>query len=181
MFEGLIQCKELLGKFGGHPMAAGLSLEENNIDKLREALNRNCKLTTDELQRKIIIDMPLQLNKIDFNLIDELHKLEPFGKGNSKPVFAVKGVKVLKGTILGKENNVLKLKLAIDGIKTIEAIYFNGVEQFEELVKSKYGDFELERLYKVGSQNIYIDLIFYPSVNEWNGNKTIQLVVDDIR
>lgn len=181
MFEGLIECKDLLGKFGGHPMAAGLSLEESNIECLRKALNENCKLKEDDLQKKLIIDMPLPLNKIDFLLIEELHKLEPFGKGNLKPVFAVKNVKVLKAAILGKDNNVLKLKLAIEGYKTVDAIYFNGVENFEEVVINKYGKDDLDRLYKVGRGNILLDFIFYPTVNEWNGNVTIQLVIDDIR
>lgn len=181
IFEELTKCKKLLLKFGGHPMAAGLTLMPENVDILREQLNSNCGLTSDDLLKKIIIDMSLPIEKVDFHLIESLQILEPFGVGNNKPVFAIKNVKIRKAILLGQENNVLKLKLNLKNTpRTIDGIWFNGVETFEELIKAKYDEECLYGLYE-GSQQAAVDLIFYPSINEWNGNKTIQIIINSMR
>ncbi|QAT41678.1 single-stranded-DNA-specific exonuclease RecJ [Clostridium sp. JN-9] len=181
IFEELSKCKKLFLRFGGHPMAAGVTLLPENVDILRKQLNSNCCLTSDDLLKKIIIDMSLPIEKVDFNLIESLQILEPFGTGNNKPVFAIKNVRIRKAIILGQENNVLKLKLNLKNTpRTMDGIWFNGVETFEELIKTKYDEECLNGLYD-GSSQAAVDLIFYPSINEWNGNKTIQIIINSMR
>lgn len=181
MFEGLLACKELLDKFGGHPMAAGLSLQEDKVDELRIALNNKCELTDEDLTRKIMIDSSLPLEYLNLHLIEELNVLEPFGKGNSKPVFGVRDAKITKAILLGKDKNVLKLKLLTNNNITIDAMIFNDLENFESKIIEKYGNEELDNLYNKSNNNISMDFTFYPSINEWNGNKSIQIVVNGIR
>ena len=181
MFEGLLACKELLDKFGGHPMAAGLSLQEDKVDELRIALNNKCELTDEDLTRKIMIDSSLPLEYLNLHLIEELNVLEPFGKGNSKPVFGVRDSKITKAMLLGKDKNVLKLKLLTNNNITIDAMIFNDLENFESKIIEKYGNEELDNLYNKSNNNIPMDFTFYPSINEWNGNKSIQIVVNGIR
>lgn len=181
MFEGLLACKELLDKFGGHPMAAGLSLQEDKVDELRIALNNKCELTDEDLTRKIMIDSSLPLEYLNLHLIEELNALEPFGKGNAKPVFGVRDAKITKAMLLGKDKNVLKLKLLTNNNITIDAMIFNDLENFESKIIEKYGNEELDNLYNKSNNNIPMDFTFYPSINEWNGNKSIQIVVNGIR
>lgn len=181
MFEGLLACKELLDKFGGHPMAAGLSLQEDKVDELRIALNNKCELTDEDLTRKIMIDSSLPLEYLNLHLIEELNVLEPFGKGNSKPVFGVRDSKITKAMLLGKDKNVLKLKLLTNNNITIDAMIFNDLENFESKIIEKYGNEGLDNLYNKSNNNISMDFTFYPSINEWNGNKSIQIVVNGIR
>ena len=181
MFEGLLACKELLDKFGGHPMAAGLSLQEDKVDELRKVLNNKCELTDEDLTRKIMIDSSLPLEYLNLHLIEELNVLEPFGKGNSKPVFGVRDAKITKAILLGKDKNVLKLKLLTNNNITIDAMIFNDLENFESKIIEKYGNEELDNLYNKSNNNISMDFTFYPSINEWNGNKSIQIVVNGIR
>lgn len=181
MFEGLLACKELLDKFGGHPMAAGLSLQEDKVDELRIALNNKCELTDEDLTRKIMIDSSLPLEYLNLHLIEELNVLEPFGKGNAKPVFGVRDAKITRAMLLGKDKNVLKLKLLTNNNITIDAMIFNDLENFESKIIEKYGNEELDNLYNKSNNNISMDFTFYPSINEWNGNKSIQIVVNGIR
>lgn len=181
MFEGLLACKELLDKFGGHPMAAGLSLQEDKVDELRIALNNKCELTDEDLTRKIMIDSSLPLEYLNLHLIEELNVLEPFGKGNAKPVFGVRDAKITKAMLLGKDKNVLKLKLLTNNDITIDAMIFNDLENFESKIIEKYGNEGLDNLYNKSNNNISMDFTFYPSINEWNGNKSIQIVVNGIR
>ena len=181
MFEGLLACKELLDKFGGHPMAVGLSLQEDKVDELRKALNNKCELTDEDLTRKIMIDSSLPLEYLNLHLIEELNVLEPFGKGNSKPVFGVRDAKITKAILVGKDKNVLKLKLLTNNNITIDAMIFNDLENFESKIIEKYGNEELDNLYNKSNNNIPMDFTFYPSINEWNGNKSIQIVVNGIR
>ena len=181
MFEGLLACKELLDKFGGHPMAAGLSLQEDKVDELRIALNNKCELTDEDLTRKIMIDSSLPLEYLNLHLIEELNVLEPFGKGNAKPVFGKKKKKITRAMLLGKDKNVLKLKLLTNNNITIDAMIFNDLENFESKIIEKYGNEGLDNLYNKSNNNISMDFTFYPSINEWNGNKSIQIVVNGIR
>jgi single-stranded-DNA-specific exonuclease len=181
MFEELIKCKDLLEKFGGHPMAAGFSLKEENIDEFRRRLNENTILKDEDLLRKVTIDSVLPLDAINYDVINDLERLEPFGKSNSKPLFAEKNINLLKATILGKNRNVLKLKLKTRMNKALDAIYFGDIEKFEEEVSSKYGNEELQKLYNGEYNHVNLDLVFYPNVNEYNGNTTIQIVIQNYR
>lgn len=181
MFEELIKCKDLLEKFGGHPMAAGFSLKEENIDEFRRRLNQNTVLKDEDLLRKVTIDSVLPLDAINYDVINDLERLEPFGKSNSKPLFAEKNINLLRATILGKNRNVLKLKLKTKLNKALDAIYFGDIEKFEEEVSNKYGNEELQKLYNGEYNHVNLDLVFYPSINEYNGNTSIQVIIQNYR
>jgi len=181
MFEELVKCKDLLGNFGGHPMAAGFSLKEENIDKFRRRLNDNTTLKDEDVLRKVTIDCVLPIDSINYELINDLERLEPFGKANSKPLFAEKNINLLKATILGKNNNVLKFKLKTKFNKMLDAIYFGDVYAFEEVISDRYGKEELQKLYDGTYNDVKLDLVFYPSINEYNGNKSIQVVIQNYR
>lgn len=181
MFEELVKCKDLLEKFGGHPMAAGFSLKEENIDEFRKRLNSVTTLSEEDLLRKVTIDTVLPLDSITFELIHDLERLEPFGKANSKPLFGEKDVNVIKASILGKNRNVLKLRLKTKNGKFIDSIYFGDIEEFENTIINKYGKEELLKLYDGIYNDVKVDLVFYPDINEYNGNVSIQIVIQNYR
>jgi len=176
LFEELIKCQELLEKFGGHPMAAGLSIKEENIEKLRRKLNLICKLTDEDILPKVRIDLRMPLSKINYEMIYELEMLEPFGKGNSSPLLAEKNISVLRIDILGKNANTLKMKFVMPGVnKTIDGICFNRVEEFTDMLKDRYGEDYIS--YLENPRGLKLDLIFSPQINEYNGRKSIQLKI----
>ncbi|MBU3159088.1 single-stranded-DNA-specific exonuclease RecJ [Clostridium frigoris] len=176
LFEELIKCKELLEKFGGHPMAAGLSIKEENIEKLRQKLNNICTLTDEDIKPKIRIDQRMPLGKINYEMINELEQLEPFGKGNSSPLLAEKNIPILKIDILGKNANTIKIKCVVTGEnKTIDGIFFNRVDEFIEMLKDRYGEEHMN--YLSNPRGMKLDLIFSPQINEYNGRKSIQLKI----
>lgn len=181
MFEELVKCKDILQNFGGHPMAAGFSLKEDNLDEFRRRLNENTALKDDDLLRKITIDCVLPLDSINYGLINDLEKLEPFGKANTKPLFAEKNINILKAMVLGKNRNVLKFKVKTKQNKLIDAIYFGDIDEFEQEIGNKYGKEELQKLYNGEYNDVSMDLVFYPSINEYNGNTSIQIVVQNYR
>ncbi len=180
MFEELLKCKDILGKFGGHPLAAGLSIEEDKIDLLRERLNENCILSDEDIIPKVTIDMQLPFNNISIQLVDEIKVLEPFGKGNPKPLFAERGVQVLNARILGKNSNVLKLRLKSRN-KIIDGIMFEKIEEFQQLIISEYGESELNNLMGGGSFEINLDFVFSVDINEYMGNRNLQLMIKSFR
>ncbi|AEB76268.1 single-stranded-DNA-specific exonuclease RecJ [Clostridium botulinum BKT015925] len=179
LFEELLKCKELLDKFGGHPMAAGLSIKEENISELRQRLNANCKLTDNDIVPKIKIDKRIPLDIVNDELISEMEILEPFGKGNSSPLFAEKNVSVSQIRVIGKNQNTLKLTCIINDKEKIEAISFNKVNEFKEMLEVKFKN-TFEKIL-LNLSNLKLDLIFYPIINEFNGNRTVQLRIKDFR
>lgn len=184
LFEELLKCKELIEKFGGHPMAAGLSIKKENIDTLREQLNNNCSLSTEELLPKLRIDKRIPLRSVSEGLIEQLEILEPFGKGNETPVLAEKNVLVDKFYILGKEANVLKLNLIIDeNGRKMDAISYGKVDEFKELLKEKYGeDYQnLLTTYNYSKDKLRLDITFYPYINQYNGVDSVQLRISSFR
>ena len=180
MFEELLKCKDLLGKFGGHPMAAGMSIPNENIDAFRNRLNEVTTLTDEDIIPKVSIDMGLSLSQINYELIDQISLLEPYGKANPKPTFGMKKLKVVEAKILGKNRNVLKLKLT-DGRLYIEGIYFGDIEDFENSIKDELGEIEYNKVFNGLSNNLYLDIICMPDINEFNGNKKVQLVISNYR
>lgn len=181
MFDEISKCKDLLSRFGGHPMAAGLSLNKSYIEELNRRLNDQSSLKEEELLRKIYIDAQLPLDFISFKLIEELELLEPFGKGNSKPLFAEKNIGVKKAYILGKNKNVLKLMLEGKNGKGIEGIYFGDTERFNNIMDKKFGKEESLKMYKGLSNKIKLDIVYTPSINEYMGNRKLQIVVKNYR
>lgn len=164
MYEEMNKCKDLLGKFGGHKLAGGLSIPIENIDLFRKRLNENCELSEDELYEKVSIDMQLPLAYVSETLIEELECLEPFGKGNPKPVFAEKDIQIRGTRILGKNKNVLKLQLSDMYGTEMEGMYFGDVGRVMDTIENKNGK---------------INITYYPTVNEYMGRKTLQIVIQN--
>lgn len=181
IFEGLNAYRDLLLRFGGHPMAAGLSLDYDNIDKLRKSLNLSTNLNEEDLYRKVYIDMVLPIKFLNDNLMEDLNLLQPFGKGNSKPLFGDKEVKIKKLYKYGEKGNVLKFNLYDGKGVFIDGVAFNHTENFEEAIISKYGHEELEKLYRGKENNILLDIIYYPAYNEYMGRKSIQVTIESYR
>lgn len=181
MYEELNKCKELLTKFGGHRLAAGLSLPKENVGKFREMLNKNCTLTEEEMKEKVTIDMEMPFGCVTEGLVKELELLEPFGKGNTKPVFAARDVTLLGARILGKNKNVLKLQVQdVNGCR-IEAMLFHHADDFLGKLEEQYGKTEVEALLKGRGRQIRISMTYYPDINEYMGKKTPQIVVTHYR
>ena len=150
MYQELSKCSELLKKYGGHKLAAGFSLEKEKIETFRRMLNENCTLTQEELTEKVVIDMELPFACVTERFIQELSLLEPFGKGNTKPVFAARNVEILSGRILGKNRNVLKLRVRDATNTTLDAMYFNHGEEFLKVLKDRYGEEGVEAMLSEG-------------------------------
>ncbi len=180
MFEELVKCKELLGKFGGHPMAAGLSIPSENIDNFRDMINSNCLLSDEDIIPKVFIDLHLPISYITFELVEELSLLEPFGKGNAKPTFGARKLKIKNAKILGKNKNVLKLTLQ-ENNRLMEAIYFGDIETFIDRLKEKYGELEYMRVMDGKENNVLVDLVYYPEINEFRGNRKLQITISNYR
>ncbi|OPJ60851.1 single-stranded-DNA-specific exonuclease RecJ [Clostridium oryzae] len=182
MFQEMLKCKHLLQKFGGHPMAAGLSLKEEDIIPLQKEINERCTLTDEEMIPKIIIDMPIELRSINLKLAEELRIMEPFGKGNSKPVFACKSLKIIKAAVLGAKKNVIKMKLgSTAGNYNGEGILFQEADKFEEFILTNFGREQLEKIYAGRNNSVIIDIAFNIDINEYNGNKSVQLNIRSYR
>ena len=161
MFAEMSRCRELFTKFGGHKLAAGLSLEEENVEVFRKRINELADLTEDDLQMKVSIDMRLPFPYINEELIHELKILEPFGKGNGKPLFAESKLRVIQPRIFGKNRNVLKCRLEDQQGNQMEAVYFGEVEDCLQQMEKKQ----------------IMSFTYYPTVNEYMGKRTIQLTI----
>ena len=178
MYEELSRVREVFTKFGGHKMAAGVSLEKDNIEILRKKLNENCNLTEEDLYLKVWIDMQLPLEYVTIELIDQLTLLAPFGKGNEKPVFAEKNLKMRKMQILGKKGNVLRLDIENSKGYRMTAMLFSRVMEFMAFVKEKFGQEEINKALVGQKNDIEIMVTYYPKINEYNGNTQIQIIID---
>ncbi|MGL5417201.1 MAG: single-stranded-DNA-specific exonuclease RecJ [Clostridium sp.] len=182
MFEELSRCKELMEKFGGHPMAAGLSLKEENIVRLRKKLNKICTLTEDDIIPKTFIDTKLSLEDLNFEILDEINKMRPFGKANNSPTFGEKDISVKKISFMGKEKRFLRFKIEMKNGKTIDGVNFNKYDEFKEGFEEAFGEEEFLKLqYSGGHCNFKMDIIYYPDINEYMGNRKIQLNIKSFR
>ena len=179
MFEEMQKCDDLFLNYGGHPMAAGCSLEKENIQPLRERLNTNAQLTEEDLIEKICIDVPMPIGYITEQLIEELEILEPFGTANKKPVFAEKNLHVLGARILGQNRNVIKMQVASVSGVVIDALYFGDAEEFRRYLEEKFGFQETEKMFQNRKTDITLSVIYYPTVNEFRGQKSLQIVISD--
>ena len=161
MFAQMCRCRALFTKFGGHKLAAGLSLQEENVERFRETINELCELSDDDLQEKVSIDMRLPFPYITEQLVNELELLEPFGKGNPKPLFAEKNLSVISPRIFGKNRNVLKCRLQDQQGYQMEAVYFGDVEDCLRAMEQKD----------------VMSFTYYPTINEYMGRRTLQLTL----
>ena len=177
MFEELSTCKDLFAAFGGHAMAAGLTLKENTVEEFRERLNRQTTLTEEDLEEKVSIDAVLPFAEVDEVMMEELQRLEPCGKGNPKPVFAESGVRVLRLYSIGKTTRAIKMMLQNARNEKIVGLYFGDADGFDAYIAEQFSPESLERLYQGRETQVYLTLSFYPSINEYQGIKTPQIVV----
>lgn len=161
MFRELTKVRELLPKFGGHPMAAGLSIKEEDVPEFRRRLNENAVLTEEDFIPRVWIDVPMPLEYVTEGLVEELKWLEPFGQGNEKPLFAQKGLMIRSLRVLGKNRNVVKLGLVTDTGLSMDGLLFGDGDAVQRELAGK------DR----------IDIVYYPDVNEYNGNRTLQAVI----
>lgn len=145
-------------------MAAGLSMEEENIEKLRKKLNENCTLTKEDMIEKIVIDVPMPMSYVTIPLIRQLSQLEPFGKGNTKPIFAQKGLRITDCRVLGKNRNVVKMHLKDEAGFLAEGIWFGDGDAFVEKIQEKSN----------------YDVIYYPTINVFRGRESIEMVIQGI-
>ena len=161
MYEELVKCSDLLTQFGGHPMAAGLSMEENNVKRFRERLNENCTLTEQDLIPKIMIDVPMPISYLSKKLTEQLKVLEPFGKGNTKPLFAQKNLHAVGIRVLGRNRNVAKMLLIDENGIKMDAVYFGEAQEFVDFVQA----------------HDTISVTYYPEINVFQGRENLQVVI----
>lgn len=161
MYEELVKCSDLLTQFGGHPMAAGLSMEEKNVELFRRRLNDNCTLTEQELIPKIMIDVPMPISYLSKKLTEQLKVLEPFGKGNSKPLFAQKNLRAVGIRVLGRNRNVAKMLLIDENGIKMDAVYFGEAQEFVDFVQA----------------HDTISVTYYPEINVFQGRENLQVVI----
>ena len=163
MYEELVKCDSLLVQYGGHPMAAGLSIEEENVEKFRQTLNDNCTLTEEDMIPKIVIDVPMPISYINEELVEQLSILEPFGKGNTKPLFAQKNLRVLKVGIYGKTQNTVKLQLRDPSGAVMDGLYWGEAKEFVDFARS----------------HETISVTYYPRINSYMGRESLQIVIQN--
>ena len=164
MYDELCKCRELFTNFGGHPMAAGLSMDkEEKVELLRETLNRNAELTDDDFVEKITIDIAMPVSYLSRNLIRQMKVLEPFGQGNQRPLFAEKGLSVLSLRVFGKNRNVVKLQLEETGGTRMDGVYFGDGDAFSAYV----------------SEHPSLSITYYPEIDTWHGREKLQVVIQN--
>lgn len=176
MYENLSRVGELLIKFGGHAMAAGLSLTEDRVPQLERALNEDAGLDATDLTEKICIDVPMPLSYINETLIEQLSVLEPCGNGNEKPVFADRELTARRAFYIGKERNMLKLQLDC-GRGYMDALYFGDAEEFLDYYRKKYGVEQVNALLRGRPQQMRFAFIYYPQINHYQGQNIPQIVI----
>jgi single-stranded-DNA-specific exonuclease len=181
MIEELSKQRHLLSKVGGHPMAAGLSMPMENVGLLRRALNQNTILTDEMLVGKVSIDILLPMGYISENLINELKQLEPFGKSNERPLFAEKNLKIISTRILGKNACGIKLRVVNKYRCEMDALYFGNLDDFFSYIADKYGEGEAEKMKLGRGAKAELTITYYPKINEYNGNKSLQLMIQNYR
>lgn len=177
MYDEMTKCKELFTKYGGHKLAAGLSLPKENVELFRTKLNNNCTLTNEDFEEKVLIDVPMPMDYTSFQLVEELALLEPFGNGNPKPQFAHKNVKLISGRILGVHKNVGKYVVMGESGRRFDMMYFGDLEAFNVFLCDRFGEDKVRQLYGGGSDSLAISVVYYPDINEFRGNKSLQMVM----
>ena len=176
MYEKLSRVGDLLIKFGGHAMAAGLSLAPEQLQTFEEALNADAGLDESDLTEKICIDVPMPLSYISERLVEQLSVLEPCGNGNEKPVFADRELAARRAFYIGREHNMLKLQL-VCGNGSIDALYFGDAEEFLDFYRQKYGPEQVDALLCGRPQQMRFAFIYYPQINHYQGRSTPQIVI----
>ncbi len=181
MYEKLNECKEFLTKFGGHKLAAGLSMKEADLEAFRNKLNAKADLSREDLTEKVLIDMQMPFLGVTQALVEELQLLEPFGKGNTKPVFAERNVEFLKAWILGKNRNILKFRVKDANQTEMDAIYFGDAEKMMDYMEKQFGKRATEQVFAGEAAGIKMAVTYYPGINEYMGRKSLQITILNYR
>lgn len=179
MYDKMSECKELYTKYGGHKMAAGVSMPEDNVEVFRDYLNENCGLSAEDFEEKIHIDVPMPMSYVTADFVSQLSVLEPFGNGNPKPVFAQRNLRLIRGRILGKNSNVGKYTVEDDRGRQFEMMYFGNMETWHTFLLKEYGQEEYDKLYRGGNGNIRIHAIYYPELDIYQGRERLQMIMQD--
>lgn len=184
MYEELCKVSELLDKFGGHKMAAGVSFSKDKLEEFRRMLNDNCTLTEDDLEEKVVIDVPMPVGYVTEKLVRDLDVLEPFGPGNTKPVFADKNLRLMKARTMGKSGDMAKFTVADARGLTYEMVLFRGLDGMKEYASAKYDEASWDKLFADGyrgDDGLIMDMIYYPGINEFRGMRSLQYVIQDYK
>lgn len=181
MYEEMCQCSKLFTKFGGHPMAAGLTLPEENIDEFREQMNAHCPLTVEQLQPKVHIDVPMPVDYVTNTLVEEFCVLAPFGKDNPKPVFADRNLCISRMWTVGKNQNVLRLSLVSEHGSPVSGIYFGDIPAFEDYITEQFGAAELEKAKHGRENSIRLSFVYYPKINRYRDSESLQFEIQYYR
>lgn len=179
MFEELSVCKDLFERFGGHAMAAGITLKESNVEELRLRLNSNCTLTDKDMMPVVRLDAEVLFRHMSMDMVNSLHILEPYGNGNQKPLFCAAAVSVKRAFVVGRNRKILKLFLEDKDGGRIEAVYFGDYEAFLNTVEEEYGAEQKDRMLRGADNNVRMAFAFYPDINEYNGMRQVQLVIQN--
>ena len=179
IYEEMTRCSHFFTRYGGHKMAAGLSMAEADIDAFRQTINENCRLTPEDMQERIHIDIPMPVSYVSEELVEELKKLEPYGNGNPKPVFAQKELRFLSARLLGKNRNVLRFRVQDERGGCWEMVYFGDCSAFEAHVTARYGNRCMIDLYEGRGPGYLLDVVYYPEIHTYQGNSGLQLVLQD--
>lgn len=179
MYDKMSECKELYTKYGGHKLAAGVSMPEENVEKFRHYLNKHCELSPEDFEEKILIDVPMPMSYVTTDFVKQISVLEPFGNGNPKPVFAQKNLRICKGRILGRNSNVGKYLVKDETGRQYDMVYFGNLDKWHDFLTEHFGTEERDRLYQAGSDVIEISVIYYPDINVYQGRESLQMVMKD--
>lgn len=181
MYEQMCRCQELFTKFGGHPMAAGLSLPKENVELFRQRINELCTLSDKELIPKIRIDVPMPMDYVSMDLVREFALLEPFGKGNAKPVFADRGIRIKRLYSVGKMRRIWKMTLVTAGGNEVSGIYFGDPEEFLSDLTEGFGSQAVEDALRGADNPILLSVIYYPRINTYRMEESLQFEIQYYR
>lgn len=177
IYEEMTKCREFFTRYGGHKMAAGLSMREEDVEAFRKRINELCRLTPEDMEERVHIDVPMPVSYVSYSLVEELDLLEPFGTENQKPVFAQKDLLFLSARVLGRNGNVIRFTVLDDQGKRWEMMYFGSREEFDACVSRKYGQESLSLLYEGRGTGVRLSVIYYPEIDTWQGNTKLKLVL----
>lgn len=181
MYEQMCKCSNLLTKFGGHPMAAGLSLPEENVELFRKQMNENCPFRAEEIVQTIHIDVPMPVDYVTNALVEEFSIIAPFGKDNPKPVFADRNLKISRMWVIGKNQNVLRMTLVSEQGRPLSAIYFGDIEAMRTYLVEQYGTQEVEKAFHGRENNMQISIVYSPKINTYKDSETLQFEIQYYR
>ena len=181
IYEEMTKCRRYFTRYGGHRMAAGLSMAEADIDAFRKEINQNCTLTPEDMQERVHIDVPMPVSYVTFSLVEELGRLEPFGTGNPRPIFVHRDLLFVSARILGKNRNVLRFVVVDEKGRRWEMVYFGDRAAFEDYLVSRFGEMTLQALYRESGTGVRLSAVYYPEINVYQGSARLQLVLQYYR